>query len=427
MGIFDAASDLLPGLLPAMWRGVPFFMPDVDGEVGRRIQLTYFPGIDAPAVDDFGRLDGPINVSGAYVGDDYIAVATALQAAFQTPGVGTLLHPWLGEMSVVCEQPASIRFTDKSLGLITFDATFTPVATGFGSLAGSTLAGLFVAVDTVLAAASSFSGLALAGASAVAVLSHAHDTALACADLVDEAVDASAEASALLPLVAPALDAVAEAVSADSGGSATAQLASALVALGSPIATAGVTEAAPAISPAAGYVAPAKPITARRATTLLRQVGSSVALVETLNPPAAAVAVTVRVCVLAEAVRVAADIPYESRQDAAAVRDVLDADLAEAADTVASYAYDDPGAAASLWTAVADLRAALARDMSEIIGRLPSVITVRPPYGVSAWLIAQHFAGDDPRDVVAMFADIAARNRLRHPGLITAETIEVLL
>ncbi|GLK85682.1 DNA circularization N-terminal domain-containing protein [Ancylobacter defluvii] len=426
MGLFDDAFDHLPGLLPAMFRGVPFFMPDSDHEAGRRLLLTYFPGIDAPGLDDFGRAPGVIHVTGVYVGEDYVVRALALQAAFEAPGIATLLHPWLGEMSVVAEQPAVIRFSDRALGLITFDATLTPVRTSLAPVV-STLAGLLGAVDGVITAAASFVSLALAGVSAVAVLSHAHDTATACAALVDDTVSAAPEVSGLSPTVASAIEAVADAVAADGGGAAPAQLAAAVVAIGAPIAAAGVTAAPSAISPAAGYVAPAKPISARRAVTLLRAVAGELADVETLNTPAASVALAMRVGLVAEAVRAAADIDYESRQDATTVRAALDDELAGLAGETATFAYDDPAAGAGLWRAVGDLRAALARDLNEIIGRLPSVITVRPPAGISAWLIAQHFAGDDPRAVVAMFEDIVTRNRLRHPGVITTETIEILL
>ncbi|QIB34743.1 DNA circularization N-terminal domain-containing protein [Ancylobacter pratisalsi] len=426
MSIFDNATDLLPGLLPAAWRGVPFFMPDSAHDVGRRVLLTYFPGIDMPAAEDFGDYAGPINVSGVYVGADYVAVAAALELAFRTPGLGTLLHPWLGEKTVICERPASIRFADRALGLVTFDASFTPVTVDLAPVT-STLSGLLGAADLVIASAGVFITASLVGASAVAVLAHAHDTASACASVVDDTVADAPERPGLTPNLAPASAAVALAVAADSGGAASADLAAAVTGLGGPIAAAGITVPAPAISPAAGYEAPEPPITARRAVTLLRQIAAAIAGIETLNVPAAALALGARVAALAHACRAAADIAYESRQDATSVRAALDGELAAVGELAADFAQDAPGAGAALWVAIADLRAALARDLSEIIGRLPSVITVTPPYGISAWLVAQHYAGDDPRDVVAMMQDLVSRNRLRHPGLISSDTIEVLL
>lgn len=206
----------------------------------------------------------------------------------------------------------------------------------------------------------------------------------------------------------------------------SAALAQALVQLGAPIAAAGVTTPSPAISPAAGYVAAGQAITARRAVVLLRQIAAELATREVFGAPAQALVLATRVTLIAYAVRAAVDIAYESRQDATAVRGALDADLAALAEATSEAAAGDPATGAALWRTVGDLRAALSRDLHEIIGRLPAVITVRVPYGISAWLVAQHFAGDDPRRVPALFEDIVRRNRLRHPGMITSATIEVL-
>lgn len=211
MSIFDNPSALLPGLLPAAWRSVGFHVVDSDHEVGRRILLTYFPGVDMPAVDDFGLLAGPINIAGLYVGPDYIAVAAALDAAFQTPGLGTLLHPWLGERTVICERPAVIRFSDRRLGLITFDAAFTPVVVSRAPVV-STVSQLLGATDAAIGAATSFAAGALAGTMGVATLAAAEQAALSCAGIVGDLVAAAPEAAGLVPLVTPNIEAVSAAI-----------------------------------------------------------------------------------------------------------------------------------------------------------------------------------------------------------------------
>lgn len=203
-------------------------------------------------------------------------------------------------------------------------------------------------------------------------------------------------------------------------------LAEAVTALTVPIAEAALDRPAPAIGAAAGYEAPAAVLTPRRAVSLLRTIALDISALDVISAEAEAVRLAARCAALAQAVRAAVDIAYESRQDAEAVRQALDADLAAAIDTAAEAALASPGYGAQLWSALHELRARLSRDLNEIIGRLPAVITVAPPYGISAWLIAQHFAGDDPRQVIAMFGDIVTRNRLRHPGLITDHAIEVL-
>ena len=79
-----------------------------------------------------------------------------------------------------------------------------------------------------------------------------------------------------------------------------------------------------------------------------------------------------------------------------------------------------------MWRALGELRAKLAMDLSEAIGRLPSVETIDPPGNASALLLAQHLVGDDPSAVIAFATDIVRRNRLRHPAMLGAGPIEVL-
>ncbi|MCM0751947.1 hypothetical protein DEA98_13700 [Brucella pseudogrignonensis] len=43
MMIFDSVSDILPGLLPASYRGISFFVPDTSTQVGRRVAEHLFP------------------------------------------------------------------------------------------------------------------------------------------------------------------------------------------------------------------------------------------------------------------------------------------------------------------------------------------------------------------------------------------------
>ena len=99
--------------------------------------------------------------------------------------------------------------------------------------------------------------------------------------------------------------------------------------------------------------------------------------------------------------------------------------LDRAADNAALLAPTSPAAASLARSRITAARAQLGRDMNEVIGRLPSVQTITPASSVSAWLIAQHVAGDDAAAVVPMLDDIVRRNRLAHPGRAEG-AIEVL-
>lgn len=200
-------SDLLPGLLPASYRGIRFHVVSSDHEVGRRILLTWFPGIDTPAVDDFGAYAGEIQIRGLVIGDDYIAQAAALETAFTARGIGTLMHPWLGEKLVQMEQPARIRFSDRELGVAWFEAGFTPVIVSLAPMV-DTASLVLGGADALLGAATGYLGDVLGGSMAVATLAQAQTTASAIASLVASRVALAPEAAGLVPLVTPAVELV---------------------------------------------------------------------------------------------------------------------------------------------------------------------------------------------------------------------------
>ena len=139
----------------------------------------------------------------------------------------------------------------------------------------------------------------------------------------------------------------------------------------------------------------------------------------------------VRLAARAEAVaagaRCAARIPFESREEALAWRDDVDAALASTAEAASLLAPRSPADVASLWRAIGEARAALGSDINEIVGRLPRTRRVRGGAGVTALMLAHDLVGDDPTRVEAYAADVVARNRLRFPSVLPDEGVEVLL
>lgn len=149
-------ADTLPGLFTASYRGQEFFVPDTSSAPGRRTLEYLYPGIDRPDYDDFGLLPADIYVDALVIGDDYIAQAKALEAAFNTPGPGTLIHPWLGAMTVMMLEPAEILFSARELGAARVSATFRRIDAGAAIAASivSTAATLIAAASSVGDAAS---------------------------------------------------------------------------------------------------------------------------------------------------------------------------------------------------------------------------------------------------------------------------------
>ena len=85
-------------LLPASFRGVPFFVEGHEKDGGRNTQTHQFPGRDEPYVEDFGRTARVWRIRAYVIGDDYFAKRNALEAALEEEGPGELVHPYLGRI-----------------------------------------------------------------------------------------------------------------------------------------------------------------------------------------------------------------------------------------------------------------------------------------------------------------------------------------
>lgn len=139
-------------LRKASFRGVKFGVTDAEGEGGRRTVTHEFPQRDLPYVEDMGLATAKFTLQAFVVGSDYMDKRDKLKAALEKPGVGTLVHPWLGELQVAQGGPYKLRETAQDGGMAVFtlsfvrsDAPSSPTGTVnssrsaklFGSAAGS--------------------------------------------------------------------------------------------------------------------------------------------------------------------------------------------------------------------------------------------------------------------------------------------------
>lgn len=116
-------SPLVKNLRPASFRGVPFEVQEVNGTAGRRTELHEYPKRDKPFAEDNGRAARTLRFDAFVVGADYVAKANALLAALEQPGPGTLVHPWLGTLTVSQDQQANVTF-GGALGFAKFSLNF---------------------------------------------------------------------------------------------------------------------------------------------------------------------------------------------------------------------------------------------------------------------------------------------------------------
>ncbi|ASX25784.1 DNA circularization protein [Candidatus Williamhamiltonella defendens] len=106
-------TDWTNRLHPASFRGVPFQVEGEEGTFGRRVQTHEYPNRDKPYTEDLGRATRRFQISAYLVGEDYLAARDRLIGAIETPGPGTLVHPYYGELSVCMEGDVRVSHSGR--------------------------------------------------------------------------------------------------------------------------------------------------------------------------------------------------------------------------------------------------------------------------------------------------------------------------
>jgi prophage DNA circulation protein len=86
----------------ATFRGVAFFVESADSSHGRRQAVHETAQRDTPYTEDLGRKSREFSVIGYLLGKDYHLNQDELIKACEVAGPGALVHPYRGEMNVVC-------------------------------------------------------------------------------------------------------------------------------------------------------------------------------------------------------------------------------------------------------------------------------------------------------------------------------------
>lgn len=413
--IMDSVADLLPGLLPASFRGVGFHVPDTSSEHGRRVAEYLFPGVDGAAFDDFGLSPAVIQISGILVGDDYVAQARALQAAFERPGPGTLIHPWLGGMTVILFEPGEISLSASELRVVRFSAAFKKAGSGggIGSAFGATAALLFAAVNTMRDASTAIAAAPMNRTSSQVRFNATERSWRIVRGAWVEGAGGRAFPARALPTAIPQ-DPARYALSVRA---ATDVLLAAVPAL----------KATPAIAPGGEAVAGMTGLEAEAAIAICLAVAATVGAADAPSVPDRAMLAGAAGDMLAGAAHLSAYVGHPSRSEAFALRYRLMSAIGAHADTLAkldSSAFADTASAAS--RATSELKLRVVADINETIGRLPSVISLQTDRDADAWQVANHLYGDDPASIEAGYRIVVSRNRPRHPARLPAGRIEAL-
>lgn len=379
-------------LRPASFRGAKFEVDDVEANGGRRLVKHEYPKRDEPYAEDMGRKAREYSVKAFVIQGrsySYFDARKDLLKALESYGPGTLIHPWHGEIKV-CVDRYSMRESMEHGGLLEVSITFAEA----GSLK-QPAATADTAYGTNKAAASVREALkkefmAKFGPAAKELASVA-ETLQSGAALVMEYIG--------LPqaLMAEGLGYAMSLVATPSA------LFGALTSLfGGLLGTTGeTTDADTSYSFASAPSRGVAPIDDLLTTNPVIDTPSTVALRTTL----AGIAVT-------ELAAASAYKDFVTSDDALAERDTTLAGIDAVAPVVSDPVYGS----------LAELRRAVAVDLTTRGGQLPSLRTITLPTTMPALVASYNIYGDAGRA-----DDLISRNRVRHPGRVPGQTpLEVL-
>lgn len=107
----------------ATFRGVGFFVATADSSHGRRQAVHETAQRDIPYTEDLGRKSREFGITGYLLGKEYDVVREELIKACEQAGPGVLVHPYRGELTVVC-RGLTVSESSEEGGKCTISMTF---------------------------------------------------------------------------------------------------------------------------------------------------------------------------------------------------------------------------------------------------------------------------------------------------------------
>lgn len=407
-------ANYIQQLRRASFRGLLFELPAEGNKFGRSVITDEYPGRDTPSHEDMGNGVESFTVTARIGGDDFLRRSEDFKAALLQAGPGTLIHPYYGEIQVIVKN-AQRGYTQDAIGVDVFTIEFEKYGDAVYPVAASdTLAGLALSKDNMLSAlrgdflgrfvteslpdfvgadalkqargwVSTLEGSMASGGLLTFLTGGMPSWTSIGLGVVDDAFALFDRVSALVkPIKLPVVG---------SKKTSTPQSATAVIR---------------SLDGVAATTAPQ--VTGVATSTLPVRQQNAVALEGLFRGTAAAA--------MADCAQYA---DYESKEEALAVRALAYDSISSLRDLYGRTGWDDS------WRAAGQVMAAIHRDINERIGRLPQTVRVKSAGVASSLAIAQRIYGDDPAVIFDRADDIVRRNRVRHPGFIPAERLEVLI
>lgn len=107
----------------ATFRGVGFFVATADSSHGRRQAVHETAQRDIPYTEDLGRKSREFGITGYLLGKEYDVAREELIKACEQAGPGVLVHPYRGELTVVC-RGLTVSESSEEGGICTVSMTF---------------------------------------------------------------------------------------------------------------------------------------------------------------------------------------------------------------------------------------------------------------------------------------------------------------
>tara|TARA_B100000700_G_scaffold15695_1_gene15453 strand:+ start:1792 stop:2955 length:1164 start_codon:yes stop_codon:yes gene_type:complete len=374
----------------AEFRGVRLYLERGSIGPGRRVQVHEYPLRDEPYAEDLGRKAREWQVTGYLIGDDYDIQRNRLADALELPGAFEMRHSYYGTARVVVTD-SSISESTREGGMARVRLTLVragdepryPTAVAdTQQLVTDEAQGAFDAILDDFAAA--YDVLELA-ADRVAAIEGAILNAIATVEGVIGDVTGTIAGLIRTP--------------GELGAAILSSLGQIRSMLGEPGRALGLYEALFS----AGETRPASSLPYNAPQDAQREAAAQTAAVELVRRGAAI-----------EAARAASAWTYPTRQEAVETLEVVHRGLTE---QLAGAVPPPP----QLTQRLVRLRAAVVQDLRTRATALPELAEYTPGARLPALVIAQRLYGDATRD-----AEIVKRNRVRHPGRLPADTLEVL-
>jgi prophage DNA circulation protein len=405
-------TNYIKTLRKASFRGVSFLLVSDQKSSSRRIAVHEYPGRDTPYHEDLGAAPKEFTVEAVVGGEGFASSAREFEKTLDQAGAGTLIHPHYGALQVVV-MGHQRSHSSEAVGEVGFSITFQKYGPPlYPSAARDTVSGLASAADSLFSSIQGdfknrFTVAEMPDFIVSDAVSRVQSLSSGLTDLMSQSGLIAAARDFLPKSWNVGLDLAGQVFALFDGFSSATKPAPKPVVGGSKI-TAVVVPARSALDVLGRAID-------------LKASGSEVSVKSRRIKNAVAIDLLFRASALAGAAAASRHATYESREDALGIRTSLATSIETLRDDLGAEGYDRS------WRDSGLVLSALNRDINERIGRLPRTVRVQTGSPRSSLAIANRLYGDDTDLIIARAADIARRNKVRHPGFVPAAPLEVLL